>query len=129
MTSSEALLLLTLAVHIGTMLHARHAARHATGAIGFDQARELQRRQFPVSIVFILAVAAGLWWRVVDGYVVAFAAAFALSQVVHAALFTGRHSGQWSGMALTASGVALTGLVAMLALDILPPQADTMVAP
>lgn len=132
MTGNEALLLVTLALHTGTLLHAGHAQRAAEQAndhAGSDIAPDLQRRQWPVSVVYILAVAAALWWRVADGYVVVFAMAFVLAQVVHAALFNGDNTRQWSDMALKASAVALTGLVAMLALDILPPQADTMVVP
>lgn len=132
MTGNEVLLLATVALQAGTLFYAGNAQRTAEQArdkASFDIALELQRRQLPVSVVFILAVAAALWWRVVDGYVVAFAMAFVLAQVVHAALFNGGNTRQWSDMALKASAVALTGLVAMLALDILPPQADTMVVP
>lgn len=132
MTGNEVLLLATVALQAGTLFYAGNAQRTAEQArdkASFDIALELQRRQLPVSVVFILAVAAALWWRVVDGYVVAFAMAFVLAQVVHAALCAGGNTGPWSGMALQASAVALTGQVAMLALDILPPQADTMVVP
>lgn len=130
--TNEALLLVTLALQIGSLLYASSALRTAEQAndtTGTAILRELQRRQVPLSIVFMLAAAAGIWWRVVDAYVVAFAMGFVLAQVVHAALLTGRHAEHWSPLALRASGVALIGLIAMLALDILPPQADTMVVP
>lgn len=96
------------------------------GTQGFGA--ELWRRQIAVSIIFFLASAAAYHWDVVDIYVVAFAVLFVLAQVVHAALLD-RGQDALSALALRASVIALAGLVAMVALDVLPGEADTYQVP
>ncbi|MFN3867476.1 MAG: hypothetical protein ACK4MF_00255 [Hyphomicrobiaceae bacterium] len=130
MTRFGALLLVPVVLQAATLLQTWRMLRadgkgseaaQATGA-------ELWRRQIAVSILFFLASAAAFYWNVVDAYVVTFAVLFVLAQVIHAALFN-RGNDAMSVVALRASAIALVGLAAMVALDVLPGVADTYQVP
>lgn len=129
MSTVELLLLVPLLLQAGTLLSAAAMARSGDAA-RVALANELQRRQVPLSLLFFAALGVAFHWRAVDAYVVAFAALFVLAQIVHAALLIGGGAAQsMDKLALRASVVALAGLVAMLALDLLPEHGDGMMAP
>lgn len=123
MTALEMLLLVPLALQFGTVVTV-YALQRAAEAAGDEQrlmlGRTLWRRHLAVTFVFFAAAATALVWRVTDAFVLAFAALFVIAEGADAAL-TARHgAGPLNALALRASLVALAGLVAMLALDILP---------
>lgn len=129
MSTAAALLLVPLVLQVGTLLSAASVARSADRPRA-ELAGELQRRAVPLSLLFFAALGVAFHWRSVDAYVVAFAALFTLAQIVHAALLMGGGAARsMDKLALRASVVALAGLVAMLALDLLPGHGEGMMVP
>lgn len=127
MTRSELLLLVPLALQCASVVLCAAATR-SPDAPYRQRAVELQRRQLPLSAIFVAAGLTALHWRIVDTYVVAFAALFVLAQIVHAAVLMRGEPRATDHLALRASVVALAGLVALLALDLLMSAPEGMTA-
>lgn len=130
MTRNETLVLIPVALQVATLWLAFVMGLRPGNQGDADRQRlgaELWRRSLAISLIFFIAIAVALHWRVVDAYVMTFAVLFVLAQAVHAAVLA--RGDDASPLALRASVVALTGLVAVIALDILPEQADTLPVP
>lgn len=133
MPSYETLLLIPMALQSALLLLLLAGRGRISTDRGASQLEPpqtmLDRRHFALAFVFMLAAGLAWWWRAADSYVLAFAALFVMAQAVQAVLSLNNADLGWSMLAMRAAVVALLGLVTMLSLGLVPPEAEGMVPP